>query len=294
MNRKIGSRMQVGLLLLPGILIFGVFTLYPIAKLFVMSFFKWDLGSVFEQTFIGFENYKEVLTDEYFQTAFVNSIVYTLITVPAQMFLGLIIAMLINSISRCQIGFRVSYYLPVITSWVIASLVFKYIFNTEGLLNYFLTNVVHLSSQNIRWLDTRWGGMSVAMLLGVWKGIGWNMVVFLAALQTVPQDLYESASLDGAGSFRKFLSVTLPCIKGTILFALVMLTIGGFNVFTSIKMITDGDPGHKTDTVLTWMYHKAFSAGKFGYSAALSFIIAVVLAILAVIQFRMMQDKKLE
>lgn len=294
MNRKLGNKVQIGLLLLPGILIFGIFTLYPIAKLFVMSFFQWDFGSMFEQNFIGFTNYKEVLTDPYFQTAFVNSIVYTLVTVPAQMFLGLLIAMMINAIGRGQIGFRVAYYLPVITSWVIASLVFKYVFNTEGLLNYFLTNVIHLTNENIRWLDTRWGGMSVAMLLGTWKGIGWNMVVFLAALQTVPQELYESAALDGAGSFRKFLHVTIPCIRGTILFALVMLTIGGFNVFTSIKMITNGEPGHQTDTVLTWMYYKAFSTGKFGYSAALSFIIAVVLAILALVQFRLMDYKKLE
>ncbi len=294
MNQKLGNKVQIGLLLLPGILIFGTFTLYPIVKLFVMSFFQWDFGSMFEQEFIGFANYKEVLLDSYFQTAFVNSIVYTLVTVPAQMLFGLLIAMMIHAIGRGQIGFRVAYYLPVITSWVIASLVFKYVFNTEGLLNYFLTNVIHLTDANIRWLDTRWGGMSVAMLLGIWKGIGWNMVVFLAALQTVPQDLYESAALDGAGSFRKFLHVTLPCIRGTILFALVMLTIGGFNVFTSVKMITNGEPGHQTDTVLTWMYYKAFSTGKFGYSAALSFIIAVVLAILALLQFRLMDYKKLE
>lgn len=294
MKQKTGQKVQIGLLLLPGILIFGFFTLYPIAKLFVMSFFKWDFGSMFSQEFIDLGNYKEVLSDPYFQTAFVNSIVYTLVTVPAQMLLGLLIAMLINNITRFSIGYRVAYYLPVITSWVIASLVFKYVFNTEGLLNYFLTNVIHLTSQNVRWLDSRWGGMSVAMLLGIWKGIGWNMVVFLAALQTVPKDLYESAALDGAGTLQKFFYVTIPSIKGTILFALVMLTIGGFNVFTSIKMITDGNPGHKTESVLTWMYYKAFSTGKFGYSAALSFIIAIVLAILAVIQFRMMDHNKLE
>ena len=294
MKQKTGQKVQIGLLLLPGILIFGFFTLYPIAKLFVMSFFKWDFGSMFSQEFIGLGNYKEVLSDPYFQTAFVNSIVYTLVTVPAQMLLGLLIAMLINNITRFSIGYRVAYYLPVITSWVIASLVFKYVFNTEGLLNYFLTNVIHLTSQNVRWLDSRWGGMSVAMLLGIWKGIGWNMVVFLAALQTVPKDLYESAALDGAGTLQKFFYVTIQSIKGTILFALVMLTIGGFNVFTSIKMITDGNPGHKTESVLTWMYYKAFSTGKFGYSAALSFIIAIVLAILAVIQFRMMDHNKLE
>ena len=285
------SRMQILLLLLPGLLVFGIFTVYPIIRLFWMSFFKWDFGSFLDQEFIALENYRTVLADENFRIAFTNTIVYTLITVPAQMAIGLLVAMLINSINHVKIGFRVAYYLPVITSWVIASLVFKYVFNTEGLLNYFLTNVIHVTSQNVRWLDSRWGGMTVAMLLGIWKGIGWNMVVFLAALQTVPLELYESASLDGAGSWQKFMHITLPGIRGTILFALVMLTIGGFNVYTSTKLITGGKPGHDTEVVLTWMYYKAFSNGKFGYSAALSFIIAIVLAVLAVLQFRLMQTK---
>ena len=285
------SRLQILLLLLPGLLVFGIFTVYPIIRLFWMSFFKWDFGSFLDQDFIGLENYRTVIADENFRIAFTNTIVYTLITVPAQMAIGLLVAMLINSINHVKIGFRVAYYLPVITSWVIASLVFKYVFNTEGLLNYFLTNVIHVTSQNVRWLDSRWGGMTVAMFLGIWKGIGWNMVVFLAALQTVPLELYESASLDGAGSWQKFIHITLPGIRGTILFALVMLTIGGFNVYTSTKLITGGKPGHDTEVVLTWMYYKAFSNGKFGYSAALSFIIAIVLAVLAVLQFRLMQNK---
>jgi len=292
MNRKVSNGMQIAILLLPGILIFGIFTIYPIVKLLIMSFFKWDFGSIFEQTFIGWRNYADVVTDKYFQTAFANSLIYTAVTVPGQMLIGLLVALMIHSIPKCRIGFRVLYYLPVITSWVIASLVFKYIFDTEGLLNYFLTNVLRITEQNIRWLDSRWGGMAISMLLGIWKGIGWNMVVFLAALQTVPQELYEVASLDGAGSILKFFSVTLPNIKGTVLFALVMLTIGGFNVFTSIKMITNGEPGHKTETVLTWMYYKAFSTGKFGYSAALSFIIAAALAVLAALQFRVMHNKE--
>ena len=292
MKLKGKSRIQIGLLLLPGLLIFCIFTVYPIIRLFWMSFFKWDFGSFLNQEFIGLSNYRSVLTDPYFQTSFVNTIVYTLVTVPAQMILGLLVAILINSITRFKIGFRVAYYLPVITSWVIASLVFKYVFNTEGLLNYFLTGVIHVTGANIHWLASRWGGMTVAMLLGIWKGIGWNMVVFLAALQAVPQELYESASLDGAGAFQKFRYVTLPGIRGTVLFALVMLTIGGFNVYTSTKLITDGKPGHATEVVLTWMYYKAFSTGKFGYSAALSFIIAFILGILAVLEFRLMQNKE--
>lgn len=283
------SKFQIFLLLLPGIIVLAMFTLYPIIKLFIMSFMKWDFGSILSQEFIGLENYKEVLSDEFFRISFENTLLYTLVTVPGQMIIGLFVAMLLNKVNRFKVGYRVFYYLPVITSWVIASLIFKYVFNTEGLLNYFLQNIVHITSKNVRWLDSRAGGLCVAMLLGIWKGIGWNMVVFLAALQTVPTDLYEAASIDGAGTWRKFVSVTLPAIKGTVLFALVMLTIGGFNVFTSIKMITGGEPAHKTDVILTWMYYKAFSTGKFGYSAALSFVVTVVLAILAVAEFKLMK-----
>lgn len=285
------GKLQIGLLLLPGLLIFGIFTVYPILKLFIMSFFEWDFGSMLSHRFIGLGNYIEVLGDEYFRTVFVNSLVYTIVTVPGQMLVGFLVALLLNQITHFKVGYRVMYYLPVITSWVVASLIFKYVFNTEGLLNYFLTKVIHITSGNIRWLDTRWSGMTVAMLLGIWKGIGWNMVVFLAALQTVPGDLYEAAAIDGATAWNKLIHVTIPSIRGTVLFALVMLTIGGFNVFTSVKMITGGDPGHQTDVILTWMYHKAFDTGKFGYAAALSFITTVVLALLAVVQFRLMQQK---
>ena len=286
------SKIQIGILLLPGVLVFAIFTVYPIVKLFIMSFFQWDFGSMLNQHFIGLENYKEVLSDKYFRTSFCNTLIYTLVTVPGQMVIGFFVALMLNQITKFKVGYRVLYYLPVSTSWVVASLIFRYVFNTEGLLNYFLMNIIHLTSGNIHWLDTRWGGLTVAMLLGIWKGIGWNMVVFLAALQTVPSDLYEAAAIDGANAWKKLVHVTIPSIRGTILFALVMLTIGGFNVYTSVKLITGGEPGHQTDVVLTWMYYKAFSTGEFGYSAALSFIITIVLAILAVIQFRLMQQKE--
>lgn len=285
------NRLQLGALLLPGILVFAVFTIYPIIKLLYMSFLEWDRSSMFEHSFIGLSNYIEVLSDETFWTAFTNTIVYTVVTVPAQMALGLLAAVFINSIPRFRVTFRVIYYLPVITSWVIVSLVFRYIFNTEGMLNYLLTNVLKLTESNVRWLDTRWGGMTVAMLLGIWKGVGWNLVVFLAALQSVPEELYESAEIDGCGAVAKFFYITLPSIKSTILFALVMLTIGGFNVFTSIKMITDGKPMHETEVILTWMYSKAFNSGEFGYAAALSFIVAVTLIFLALLQFKAMRNR---
>ena len=285
------QRAQIALLLTPGLAIFALFTVYPIIRLFWMSLCDMSFASMLDQPFAGLANYREVFRDSTFWTVFVNSLAYTAVTVPGQMALGLLIAILLQGIKRFSVTFRVINYLPVVTSWVIASLVFRYIFNTEGLLNYFLWKVLGVTSGNVRWLDTRWSGLSVAMILGIWKGIGWNMVIFLAALQQVPQDLYEAAEIDGCSAWKKFLNVTLPGIRGTVLFVLIELTIGGFNVFTSIKMITGGKPAHQTDTLLTWMYYKAFSTGKFGYAAALSFVMALTLGLLAVVQFRAMKSR---
>lgn len=285
------DKLQIGALLFPGVAVFFLFTIYPILKLFYMSFFEWGFTSAQQHPFVGFENYAEVLSDATFRDAFVNTVIYTVTTVPGQMILGLTVAVFLNAIPRFKILFRVIYYIPVITSWVIVSLIFRYIFQTEGMLNYFITNVLHVADNNIQWLDNRWSAMAVLILLGIWKGIGWNMVVFLAALQGVPQELYESAEMDGCGSITKFFYITLPGIKSTVLFALVMLTIGGFSAFTSIKMVTGGAPMHQTETVLTWMYYKAFSTADFGYAAALSFIVAVTLMFLAVLQFKAMKDR---
>jgi multiple sugar transport system permease protein len=290
--KTISGKLQLGMLLAPGLLVFCIFTIYPIVKLFAMSFFEWNLSSMLSQQFIGFTNYRNVFSDKTFWITFVNTLLYTLITVPGQMVLGLFVAYLINKIKRFSVTFRVINYFPVITSWVIASLVFRYCFNTEGLLNYFLTEIMHATESNIRWLDSRSTGLSVVMILGIWKGVGWNMVVFLAALQQVPEDLYEAAEMDGCGAFKKFFSITIPSITPTILFAWIMLTIGGFNVFTSIKLMTGGNPVHQTDTILTWMYFKAFSLGEFGYSAALSFIVALTLGLLAIFQFKAMKNKE--
>ncbi|MGD1818160.1 MAG: carbohydrate ABC transporter permease [Pleomorphochaeta sp.] len=280
------NKAQVLTLMIPGLVIFSLFTIFPILRLFLMSFHQWNLSSMINQKFLGLANYKVVFSDKTFWISFWNTILYAFITVPGQMLIGLIIAILIESIKKFSVTFRVLNYLPVITSWVIASLVFRYVFNTEGLLNYTLTNILHITSENVKWLDSRFGGLFIAMLLGIWKGVGWNMVVFLAALQQIPKSLYEAAEIDGCKTLRRFFSITLPSIKSSILFAWVMLTIGAFNVYTSIKLMTNGGPAHKTETLLTWMYYKAFSTGEFGYSAALSFIMAFTLAIFAIFQFK--------
>ena len=289
-TQRKSSKYQMIVLMSPGLLIFGIFVVIPIVKLVFNSFLDWTMSSLVSQSFIGLDNFKSVLSDKYFRIAFFNTLMYTLVTVPFQMALGLLAAMLVNRIKRFSVTFRTMFYFPVLTSWVIASLIFKFVFNQEGLLNYFLTDVVHVTSQNINWLSSRWGGITIAMVLGTWKGIGWNMMVFLSALQSIPKELYEASSLDGASTIQQFFKVTIPSIKGTILFSLVMLTIGGFNVYTSIVMITGGGPAHETESVLSWMYYKAFQTGEFGYASALSVIITIGLAILAAVQFKLLKE----
>lgn len=285
------NRVQLALLLLPGLAVFGMFTVYPIFRLLWMSFCDWSFASMLDQPFIGLANYREVLSDGTFWTVFVNSVVYTLVTVPGQMALGLFTAVLINGIKRFGVTFRVINYLPVITSWVIASLVFRYVFNTEGLLNYFLTNVVHVTSANVRWLDTRWSGLAVAMILGVWKGVGWNMVVFLAALQQVPAELYEAAEIDGCRRMEKVCQRHAALHSRNGAFCPDHAYHWRFQRIYLDQNDHRGKPAHQTDTLLTWMYYKAFSTGKFGYAAALSFIMALFLGLLAILQFKAMRSR---
>ena len=281
-------------LLAPGVIMLAMFTLYPIIKMFIMSFFDWKIGFSQTSQFIGLENYITVLKDPIALRAFGNTLFYLVVTVPAQMVIGLFVALLIYHITKFSVGYRLLYYLPVITSWVVVALLFRYIFSNNGLLNYYITDVLKLTSKPIGWLSTRWTALSATALLGIWKGVGWNMVIFLAALQTVPKTYYEAASIDGANAWQKFFRITIPKIKGTILFALVMLIIGAFNTYTPIAVMTEGNPAHQTEVILTWVYSQTFDSLKMGYSAALSFIVTVIILLIAIILFKLLKSESSE
>lgn len=285
------NNIRMLLLLLPGLAFMTLFTFYPIIKMFIMSFFDWKIGFNQVSEFVGFANYIDVFSDPIAGRALVNTGFYAIVTVPAQMLIGLSVALLINKITKFSVTFRLLYYLPVITSWVVVALLFRYIFNNEGLLNYLLVDVIKAIPEPIGWISTRWTALPAMTMLGVWKGIGWNMVIFLAALQAVPKDLYEAASIDGLNGMQKFLYITLPNIKGTILFSVVMLTIGAFNTYTPIAVITGGNPAHQTDVVLTWMYSQTFDSLKMGYSASLSFIVTIIVAVIAVVLFKVLRPE---
>lgn len=261
--------------------------LYPMVQALRISLYDWKVAPGAESTFVGFDNYLRAFADPVFWTALVNSAAYMLLTVPAQMALGMAIALLLNRKMRGRVAFRALFYLPVITSWVVVSLLFRYLFNSQaGLVNYVLVDVLHLVDSNIAWLQNRWTALTTIGLLGIWKGMGWSMLIFLAALQGVPQDLQEAALVDGATSWQRFFRVTLPLLRPIVAFVTIMLVIGGFNVFISVFLITGGGPVNQTEVLLTYMYEQAFNFLDFGYGAAIAYILTAVVFGLSAMQLR--------
>lgn len=273
--------------LLPGLLLYLIFVIYPILKTFQMSFYEWSIMPGEPNEWVGVGNYIRAFNDPVVRISLRNTFMYTLVTVPGQLILALIAALLMNYIIRGRIFFRVIYYLPVITSWVVVSLLFKYLFQSpNGVLNHILVNVLHLIAEPIPWLRYASTAFIPIMALGIWKGIGWGMVIFLAALQTIPNELYEAAAIDGANAWQRLIKITLPLIRPVLVFMSVILMIGGFNVFISVALITDGGPLQRTEVVLSYMYHQAFDFLDFGYGAAIAFILAAIIITLSFIQIR--------
>ena len=182
------------------------------------------------------------------------------------------------------------YYLPVITSWVVVSILFKYIFSSDaGLANYLLHDVLHILPKYVGWLQDVPTALFVIGLLGVWKGVGWSMLIFLAALQSIPKEMREAAAVDGAGPIRSYTAIVIPMIAPVILFVMVLLVIGSFNVFISVYLMTAGGPVHQTEVLLSYMYHQAFDYLDFGFGAALSNLLAVLIVALSLLQIRFLR-----
>lgn len=274
--------------LLPGFALFCLIVVYPLARSLQISMYDWAVVPTQASTFVGFDNYLRGLRDDQFWLSMTNAGVYLLLTVPAQIVIGLAVAVLLDAKMPGRGLFRVLFYLPVITSWVVVALVFKYLFNTDaGVVNWVLVDVLHVADSNIAWLQSRWPGLMAVSVLGIWKGVGWSMVIFLAALTGVREDLKEAAALDGAGAWNRFVHVSMPAIRKTLLFVTVLLVIGGFNVFISILLMTGGGPAGTTEVPLTYMYRQAFDFLDFGYAAALSFLLAIVIVAVSYAQFKL-------
>jgi multiple sugar transport system permease protein len=287
---RLRRRLTPYLFLAPGYLVFATFMLYPLAKAIQISFYHWQLAPGRESQFIGLSNYAAVLHDPISWIALRNTIIYAVGTVPAQIALGLLVASLLDSITRLRVFFRTLYYLPVITSWVVVSILFKHLFSSDaGFANYVLHDVLHVLPGYVGWLQDVPSALFVIALLGVWKGTGWSMLIFLAALQSIPKETREAAEVDGAGPIRAYTRVVLPMLRPVVLFVMVLLVIGSFNVFISVYLMTGGGPIHQTEVLLSYMYHQAFDFLDFGFGAALSNLLAILIIGLSLLQIRFLR-----
>lgn len=284
------------LFLLPGLALYVLWMIYPLIYELYISFFEWNIMPGQASTFIGLENYQTILSDKNFWLALGNTVQYTTVTVIGQMILGLAVALLVHRVTTGQRIFRAIYYLPVVTSWVVVSFLFQFLFSSDpgGLMNYLLVEVFHVLPEPVGWLGSAVTAWIPIYALGIWKGIGWAMIIFLAALQGIPVELYEVAAIDGANEWGQFRHVTFPLIRPTTLFVLVMLIIGGFNVFLSVFLITGGGPLHRTEVVLSYMYDRAFNRLNFGYGAALSYVLAAIVIGINFAQMRLLRGPEVQ
>ena len=279
--------------LLPGLVLFVLFFLGPMLYSLRISFFEWKIVHPDQSIFVGFRNYQHALSDPIFQRAILNTLAYTVITVTVKMILGLGVALLLNQTFRGRTFFRVAYYLPVITSWVIVSLLFEYMFNGQaGLVNYILKDVLHLIPKDVLWFADPILTLVPIVLLDIWKGIGWAAIIFLAGLQAIPAELYEAARVDGANPAAQLRYITWPLLGPTTVFLIVVLVIGGLNAYVPFQLMTNGgDPMDLTHSVLTLMYEATFGRIDFGYGAAISYLLTVFVFVVSLVELRLLRQQ---
>lgn len=291
--RRIYRARMAYFFLLPGLVLFATFVIYPMLYSLRISFYDWNVIKPVKSEFVGLGNYRAILIDPIFRRAVLNTLAYTAIIVPGEIIPALIVAVLLDQKIRGRTFFRIAHYLPVLTQWVIVTLIFEYLFNSQaGLVNYILRDVLHLVDSPIRWLADEILTMVPISLLVIWKGVGWSAIILLAALQEIPGELVEAAAVDGAGPWHRFRHITLPLLWPTLVFLLVVRVIGGLNVYTPVLLITDGGrPLDLTHSVLTLMQKETFDRLNFSGGAAISYLLTIFISVISVLQIRLLRRR---
>ena len=268
--------------LLPAALLIFVFCFYPMVQALILSFQK-GTGSAVQPA--GFANYARILKDATFQQCLFNTIFYFVIQVPIMLILALILAQLLNSPDIKGKGiYRTMIFLPCATSLVSYSMIFKSLFANDGLVNRVLSTV---GIPTVDWFQNAWAARWVIVIALIWRWTGYNMVFYLAGLQTIDYSIYEAARIDGASPFQQFVHLTIPLLKPTILLTAIMSTSGTLQLFDESVNLTAGGPGKATMTLTHYIYNISFvETPKFNYAAALSVFILVVVAVLSAIQMK--------
>lgn len=283
LKRALKQYVTVAPYLACGLLLTCLFVLYPLVKGIHISFYEYKVIKPEQSVFLGLDNYIKMLSDPAVYVALRNTVLFALVTVPAQWALGIVLAMLINlQFIRFKVFFRLIYYLPVISSWIVVSYLFKFLFadGQNGIMNYLLVEVLHLLPEPVAWLQNTWTANTVIWILSVWKGVGWVMIMYLAALQSIPRSLYEAAQIDGARGPAVFLHITLPLMRTMTAYVVINLIIGAFQAFIQVFLITKGGPLDSTHLLNTLMYKHAFEYFDFGYGAAISVMLGLLIFVM--------------
>jgi multiple sugar transport system permease protein len=288
---RIKEQLHTYTLILPWIAVFSIFWLYPLLYAAFLSFSEYQTLSG-EHTFIGLDNYIRILSDKIFLISLKNTLVFTLGTVPVTTALALFLAVLLDSkLVKFKNFFRSSFFMPSVTSMVVIALIFTNLYTQDGYINS-LMKMLNLTYPERGWLMNQNTALFSIMAMDVWMATGYYMVLFLAGMQTIPKDLYESAILAGANSWQKFIKITLPLVKPTLLFVVVINTIKSFQVFIEIYVMTKGGPLNSTTTLVYHIYNNAFEkTDTMGYASAMAFILFFILMLFSFIQMKILRSK---
>ena len=278
-------------LALPFLVLFLVFTAGPVLASLGMSFTdirRTDIRTPFAVTFVGVDNYVDLLGDPLFRKVMVNTGLYVLLGVPLTMGLALAVAVMLNRVTRLRGLFRVGYYLPVVTSIVAVSVVWKFLLRPEGGLVNTVLGWIGLPQPE--WLDNPSLALPSLVVMAAWRNLGTLMVIFLAGLQTIPDDVKEAAQVDGASGWSVFRRITLPMLRPTLLFGAVITTIGYLQFFEEAFVMTKGGPLDATRSV-TFFTFDQFAFGNYGLAAAASYLLFVAVVVLTFVQFKVFGEK---
>ena len=277
-------------LLLPALSIVGIFTVIPIGFSLWLSCYRWDMMRP-NRRFLGLENYRRLLGDDRFWNAVQNTLVYVALTVPASIALAFGAALLLNRRLQGRAIFRTLFFAPVVTSTVAISFVWSWIYHPEiGLLNGVADA---FGGGRIGWLTSPSIALISISIMSIWKNVGYLMVLFLAGLQQIPDDLYGAARVDGAGSWALHRDVTIPMLRPTLFFIVVISTIDATQVFTQIDVMTQGGPAQSTEALVYYLYFRAFRTFEMGYASTIAWALFLIVIVLTVIQNRLIRREDL-
>jgi len=297
MRRALKQYVQVSPYLAVGFALTIAFVLYPMVKGMYISFFHYNVIKPETSESAGLANFGRVFRDPMIGTALRNSILLALVTVPGQWIAGVLLAVLIQvKTVRLKVVWRLVYYIPVISSWIVVSYLFRFLFadGHEGFVNYLLVDVLHLIGEPIGWLQQTWSANVVIWLVSIWKGVGWVMVLYLAALQSIPRSLYEAADMDGAKPATIFARITLPLVRPLTAYVTINLINGAIQAFIQAYAITQGGPMDTTQLLNTYLYKQAFQYFDFGYASAISVCLGALIFALTYTQQRSIGRDRIE